>query len=134
MYTDKKAPNEIRSQAQSLLVFFTQGIGMYFGYMLAFDRFGKTVTKYQELQTAIDATRPEATLTFAESLTRMFSVRFPEGINSTLLAETMQQWKTFWLLPAAMAFVIMILFAALFHEKEDGRVKGAVMPPEEAPR
>jgi nucleoside transporter len=131
MYTDKKAPNEIRSQAQSLLVFFTQGIGMYFGYMLAFNRFGTTVTKYQELQTAIDATRPDATLTFGESLTRMFSVRFPEGINSTLLAETMQQWKTFWLLPAAMAFVIMILFAALFHEKDDGRVTAPAMPPEE---
>ena len=32
MYTDKVADAKIRSQAQSLLVFFTQGIGMYIGY------------------------------------------------------------------------------------------------------
>ena len=36
MYTDKIAPENIRTQAQSLLVFFTQGIGMYFGYQVAF--------------------------------------------------------------------------------------------------
>jgi hypothetical protein len=35
MYTDKKAPKEVRSQAQSLLVFFTQGVGMFFGYRIA---------------------------------------------------------------------------------------------------
>ena len=54
----QQSANDIRGQAQGLLVFFTQGLGMYFGYMLAFDRFGATVTKYQELTTAIDAARP----------------------------------------------------------------------------
>ena len=39
MYTDNKAPKEVRSQAQSLLVFFTQGVGMYFGYMIAAAKF-----------------------------------------------------------------------------------------------
>ena len=34
MYTDNKAPKEIRGQAQSLLVFLTQGIGMFFGYRI----------------------------------------------------------------------------------------------------
>ena len=34
MYTDQKAPKEIRGQAQSLLVFLTQGIGMFFGYRI----------------------------------------------------------------------------------------------------
>lgn len=34
MYTDKKAPKEIRGQAQSLLVFLTQGVGMFFGYRI----------------------------------------------------------------------------------------------------
>lgn len=32
MYTDQKAPEAIRGQAQGLLVFLTQGIGMYIGY------------------------------------------------------------------------------------------------------
>ena len=40
MYTDNKAPKEVRSQAQSLLVFFTQGVGMFFGYKIAGAKFG----------------------------------------------------------------------------------------------
>lgn len=134
MYTDKQAPVEIRSQAQSLLVFFTQGVGMYFGYMLAFDRFGKTVTKYDELTAAIKAASPPETLSFGQSLARMFSVHMPTGIDSTLLAETMEQWKVFWLLPAAMAAVILVAFAILFHEKDDGRLSDTALHAEEAPR
>ena len=34
MYTDKVAPKSVRSQAQSMLVFFTQGIGLFFGIKL----------------------------------------------------------------------------------------------------
>ena len=34
MYTDQKAPQEIRGQAQGLLVFLTQGVGMYIGYRI----------------------------------------------------------------------------------------------------
>jgi hypothetical protein len=138
MYTDKKAPSEIRGQAQGLLVFVTQGVGMYFGYMLAFNRFGATVTNYDKLTEAINAARPQETLSFAESLMRMVSVSLPAGVDPTLLTETMQQWKQFWLLPAGMAAVILIVFAALFHERDDGRVKvkkePALWEREEAPR
>ena len=35
IYTDKMAPPEIRSQAQSLLVFFTLGLGMFIGAQVA---------------------------------------------------------------------------------------------------
>lgn len=49
MYTDQKAPLEIRGQAQSLLVFFTQGIGLFFGYRIAFAQDASTVTNYAEL-------------------------------------------------------------------------------------
>jgi nucleoside transporter len=132
MYTDKKAPKEIRGQAQGLLVFFTQGIGMYFGYMLAFDRFAKSVTNYKALNDAIEAARPKEVLTFAESLGRMFSVSLPENIDSTLLADTMQQWKEFWLLPAAMAAVILFAFAVLFHERSVDGGENIPVPPEEA--
>ena len=34
MYTDQKAPEAIRGQAQGLLVFLTQGVGMFFGYKI----------------------------------------------------------------------------------------------------
>ena len=39
MYTDKVLPQNIRSQAQSMLVFFTQGLGMYIGYGVCFRNF-----------------------------------------------------------------------------------------------
>jgi nucleoside transporter len=138
MYTDKKAPADIRGQAQSLLVFFTQGVGMYFGYMLAFNRFGNTVTDYQALQDSIDAAKPKEMLSFAEQLGRMVSVSLPEGVDPTLLKETMLQWKDFWLLPAGLAAVILVAFALLFHEKRevdemDGVDEKALWEKEELP-
>jgi hypothetical protein len=48
----------------------------------------------------------------------------------------MQQWKEFWLLPAGMAAVILVIFAALFHEKDDGRapsLEEMAQSPAEAP-
>ena len=44
MYTDKVAPKSVRSQAQSMLVFFTQGIGLYFGYKVAGAKFINAVS------------------------------------------------------------------------------------------
>ena len=49
MYTDQKAPAEVRGQAQGLLVFFTQGVGMYFGYKVAGILFMSTMTSYTAL-------------------------------------------------------------------------------------
>jgi MFS family permease len=48
-------------------------------------------------------------------------------------------WQNIWLIPAAMAGAVMILFALLFHERGDGRTKEVTMEestrvPEEAPR
>jgi nucleoside transporter len=48
-------------------------------------------------------------------------------------------WRSIWLIPAAMAGAVMILFALLFHERGDGRTKDVSMEeatrtPEEAPR
>ena len=117
MYTDEKAPLEIRGQAQSMLVFFTQGVGMFFGYQVAFGRNASTVTSYKQLSDAIQSQAPATEMSFAESLGRMFSVSLPEGLDQTLLAETMEQWKEFWILPAIMAGVILIVFAALFYDK-----------------
>ncbi len=117
MYTDKKSPEEIRGQAQGLLVFFTQGIGMYFGYKVAFGEFGATVTSYQKLATAISESKPGEKLSFVESLGRMFSMSLPEGLDAQLLTDTMDQWKTFWIAPAIMAAVIMVVFGIAFHDK-----------------
>ncbi|NGQ95772.1 nucleoside permease [Brevibacillus sp. SYP-B805] len=44
IYAEKKAGEKIKGQAQSLLLLFTQGIGMYFGSIIAGSMFNSTVT------------------------------------------------------------------------------------------
>lgn len=118
MYTDKKAPAEVRGQAQSMLVFFTQGVGMYFGYWIAGNRFtGAVQSKYDALNEVLAASGEKEAVTFAQSLGRMFSVAEPEGVDSTLIAEAMSAWKEFWMAPAIMAAAIMVFFAVAFYDK-----------------
>lgn len=119
MYTDKKAPVEIRGQAQSMLVFFTQGIGMFFGYKIAGMFNLNTMTKSGELGKAIEALKPVQDLGFFEKFGQMFSYKLPEGLDATLLSETMAQWKEFWIVPAIMAAVVLVIFAIFFHDKSD---------------
>ena len=120
MYADRKAPPEVRGQVQSMLVFFTQGVGMYIGYKVAFNRFGSTVPDSTDLSDAFTANSSGEELSYLESLGRMFSSSIPEGIDSEFLQTTMEQWREFWFLPAIMAGVILIAFALLFHDKEGG--------------
>ncbi len=118
MYTDRVAPKEIRSQAQSLLVFLTQGVGMYFGYKVAFEK-NAMVTGYGPLNDAILAERGSADVTFVEQLFRMFSVKMPDGIEVDLINTAMEQWKEFWTFPAIMAAVIAVVFFATFWDKTE---------------
>jgi nucleoside transporter len=117
MYTDAKAPADVKGQAQSMLVFFTQGVGMYFGYWVADVMLKRSVPTYEKLGEAIKATASTEQISFAESLGRMFSVATPK-VDPTLLSDTMSQWKEFWLLPAGMAAAILVLFALLFRDSE----------------
>ena len=126
MYTDQKAPAEVRGQAQSMLVFLTQGVGMYFGFKLAFGEFGKTVTNYEELNGALKAGAASEPLSYLQSLGKMFSVE-PLKADPGLVSSTMAQWKEFWLLPCLMAGVIMVIFALAFWEKKEATA--AVEPP-----
>jgi len=117
MYTDDKAPVDIRGQAQSMLVFFTQGIGMYFGYWVAYSKYASTVTNYGNLNEAIKTPSATGSLSFGESFGRMFSIVMPENLDQQLLTDTMQQWKEFWILPAIMAGVILVVFLLLFYDQ-----------------
>ncbi|MCB1076836.1 MAG: MFS transporter [Verrucomicrobiae bacterium] len=137
MYADRVASKDIRSQVQSLLVFVTQGLGMYVGYAVAFGLkipslsiLGKKifpglqytgkfaeVSKYGDLDTAIKAARPEEALTFGQSLAKMFSVNMPVSVDAGLISEAMNQWKVYWMFPALMAGVIAVIFFAAFWDK-----------------
>ncbi len=113
MYTDNRAAKEIRGQAQAMLVFFTQGVGMFFGFKVANAKFGSTVTKADELTQAMPA--PEE-FTFLESFGKMFTVDKPD-VAGNVLSETMLQWKEFWIYPCLMAAVITVIFFVAFWDK-----------------
>ena len=66
MYTDAKAPADVKGQAQSMLVFFTQGVGMFFGYMIAGKRFPIDVPNYDKLNAALKVAGESKQLTFGD--------------------------------------------------------------------
>jgi nucleoside transporter len=118
MYTDTRALPEARGQAQAMLVFFTQGVGMYFGYMVAFKKFGETMTKYGDLTAVL----PKQSFSFWESFSKMFAAE-KFTAPGTILQDTMMQWKQFWMFPCLMAAAIMIIFALAFWDKTAGQAK-----------
>ena len=133
IYTDKKAPAEIRGQAQSLLVFLTQGVGMFFGFRMAFGgtwpgtettipntygEYGSAVTEQGALMENIQqAAGEKEASSFIDSTLGMFGKGHPEGVDSDILSTTMTQWKNYWMFPAGMAAVIFIIFALFFWDK-----------------
>ena len=131
MYTDQKAPKEIRGQAQSLLVFLTQGIGMFFGYRimdngnlfgiplnLTFGEYGKKVTSSGEYAESLKAAMGETTeLSFLDKFGQMFSRSLPESLPAEQLETTMGQWQNFWMSPAIMAAIVFVIFAVLFWDR-----------------
>ncbi len=135
MYTDKEADPSIRSQAQSMLVFFTQGVGMYIGYAIVFgilyqvpsslfgikvdfSGLGDGVPGFLPLETAIKEARGSSDISFFQQLGQMFSVSMPEGVDKVVITESMGQWKSYWLLPAGMAGAIAVLFLAAFRDRK----------------
>ncbi len=116
IYADKAAPVTVRNQVQSMLVFFTQGIGMYFGYQIADAKMTAQVAGHAGLATAIKEAAAPQTLSFGQQLGQMFSVGLPD-VNPNLLQTASSQWKTFWLLPAGMAGAIAVIFFLFFWDK-----------------
>lgn len=119
MYTEQKAPPQYRGQAQGMLVFFTQGVGMLIGMEIAGRLFKSTVTGAKAYSDDLKANSATAEIGFFERFGQMFSRSLPEGLDPQLLAETMQQWKDYWLLPAGMAAGIAVAFALLFWDRVD---------------
>ena len=156
MYTDKEADPAIRGQAQSMIVFFTQGIGMYVGYAIVFSilyqgpqplfgrdvnfsNLGGGVLRTVELEAVIKDARGKKDISFLQQTGQMFSVSMPESAKeaivstpvkggdvekSSLLSDTMRQWKAYWLLPAGMAGAIAILFLVAFRDRKSGAKDG----------
>jgi len=118
MYTDRSAPKEIRGQAQSMLVFFTQGIGMFIGFKLASSNLAPVKPAADALAAAIAAGRGEESLSFGQQLGEMFAVGVPAGIERGVLATASGLWQAHWLLPAGMAAAVGVVFLVGFRAKK----------------
>lgn len=116
MYADKVAPRAVSGQVQGLLVFVTQGLGMFFGYKVAGAKFAG-VTGYQALNEAVEAARPSTELGFGGKMAKLFSVDLPDSIDPAVLGTAMEQWKIFWIFPALLATIITVIFFATFWDK-----------------
>ena len=117
IYADKAAPPTVRGQVQSMLVFFTQGVGMFVGYRIADATMSAGVSGHAQLATAITAAGGAGEhLTYAQQFGQMFSVGLPK-VESSLLGIVSGQWQNFWLLPAGMAAAVAVLFCITFWDK-----------------
>jgi len=121
MYTDAVAPKEIRGQAQSLLIFLTQGLGMFIGYKIVFGIWGipkkvPSLDQVSDLAGAIGEATEKSDPGYFQQLAQMFSKKLPDGIDETLISGAMSQWKAYWMYPVVMAAVVLVLFFALFWD------------------
>jgi nucleoside transporter len=95
IYTDKTADKAIRGQAQALLVFLTQGVGMFIGFKVAFGVYGaehtKQVTEHGNFARAMAQATPESKpLGTIDSFKQMFSVELPKfDPSNTALVENL---------------------------------------------
>lgn len=116
MYADRTAPENIRGQTQSMLVFFTQGVGMFLGYRLAAEKFAPVKAASDALGTAISAANPTEKLTYAQQLGRMFAAEIPK-VDATIWNQAATLWNAYWLFPAMLAGSIAILFFVAFWDR-----------------
>lgn len=120
MYTDRVAPPDVRNQAQSLVVFFTLGIGMFFGFGMAGAKHGMIFADPNAPKVA--APPPSGIIEhITAALGKVVDV-FTAVIDSTLgklVAGISNKWTQFWALPAIIAAVVMLIFFLAFWDKED---------------
>jgi nucleoside transporter len=116
MYTDRAAPKAIRNQAQSMLVFFTQGVGMFIGFKVAAAKLGPVAESSAALAGEIAKARGEENPGFVEQFGKMFAVTMPEGVSPANVLEVAAAWKSYWMLPSLMAAGVGLLFLIAFRE------------------
>lgn len=125
IYTDKKAPEAIRGQAQGMLVLFTLGIGMLIGAQVAgmveeantpamVGEYGEQLTKIEtqltEVQLKIDQDETPFLLERQKVLTA-------EKIGTRMSQLKAMNWKGLWLFPAIFAAAVLGIFLLFFNDK-----------------
>lgn len=128
IYTDRKAPEPIRAQAQGLLVMLTLGLGMLIGAQSAgmiegwytteeseqfkaqVEELGDQIDAKKEALEAADADQKEALEAEIEDLDEQKTNARRDELRAI-------EWRPLWAIPSAFAAVIMVFFAVSFHDK-----------------
>lgn len=129
IYTDQKAPEAIRGQAQGLLVMLTLGLGMLIGaqsagfvegictpeeskeYGAKVETFGDEIKVLKEAsETASDAEKAENQKNI-DSLTAQKNEARLDQLRA-------MDWQLLWGIPAGFAGLILLIFLVAFHESE----------------
>ncbi|MBM81473.1 MAG: MFS transporter [Planctomycetaceae bacterium] len=128
IYTDKFAPESIRSQAQGMLVLFTLGLGMLIGAQVAGQiETANTPKAATDLNTTVEEIgkqigEAEAELAKLEGtddnqdLSNRIKELKSEQQSTQIAALKAIDWKSIWIVPAVGAAVIMVLFGLLFKD------------------
>ena len=124
IYTDQVAPKEIRAQAQGMLVLFTLGLGMLIGAQFG----GMIEEKYtpaethalneqvRELGGRIAQLQGQGAAGAAGLEEEIRQLRVQESAKA-MEALQLIDWRAIWLIPAGLAGLILLLFAALFRDE-----------------
>lgn len=126
IYTDQKAPANMRGQAQGLLVMLTLGLGMMIGAQLAGrveaahtpdvakELNDKVVLKTTEIDVAIERGAAEA------DIERLTSEK-----NALRLKELQSlEWKPLWGKPAIFALIVLVGFVLFFRDNGTSKSDG----------
>ncbi len=138
IYTDQKAPEEVRGQAQGLLVMLTLGLGMLIGAQVAglvetthtpaeATALNKqVVAKTDQIQLATDEGKSDAVI---EELTAEKTALRHQELQAI-------EWQPLWAKPAIFAFLVLVGFVLFFNERrtphQDGRATDALIPEDNA--
>jgi nucleoside transporter len=124
IYTDKKAPGNIRAQAQGLLVLFTLGIGMLIGAQVAgfveksaspaaVAEYGEVLAAKEKELTAVKEKIEESKTDELVAQAELLEKEKGEARMSQLKA---MEWRKLWMFPAVFAAGVLGIFLLFFKD------------------
>ena len=126
IYTDKKAPQPIRAQAQGLLVMLTLGLGMMIGAQVAGEveaaNTPETAIKLNEqvVEKTKELAQLEESIATGDAEQSQVDQVSKEKSDLRHQALASMQWKSLWAFPAIFAAVILVIFVFAFQDKSSG--------------